>query len=189
MAVNGVIFNSKIKQLISWEGDIVAASKNLLHLCHHKRNCLLNCHHFLQCHHSYHRHHFYHRHQLLRIRRLLFSEIKLSSIQVALVNFKLAFYVFLRRVWLYLCRWDFWWGWNLSNISIEIYCFCKNDIDIDPCKIIHEYIWWILKLSTHRFISLQNRFQISSPFYQWIICLDMKYVSFCSSFSNFCDWK
>ena len=76
MAVNGVIFNSKIKQLVSWEGDIVAASKNLLHLCHHKRNCLLNCHHFLQCHHSYHRHHFYHRHQLIRIRHLLFSEIK-----------------------------------------------------------------------------------------------------------------
>ena len=100
MAVNGVIFNSKIKQLISWEGDIVAASKNLLHLCHHKRNCLLNCHHFLQCHHSYHRHHFYHRHQLIRIRRLLFSETKLNLSQAALTGkFQISFlYIFETRM-------------------------------------------------------------------------------------------
>ena len=95
-------------------------------------------------------------------------------------------------IW-YLCWWHDWWHFlwqrNLSNVSIEIDCLCENDIDVDPCKIIHKYIWWILKLSTHRFISLQNCFQISRPFYQWIICLDMKYISFCSSFGNFCDWK
>ena len=75
-----VLFNSKIIQLvpvvfISWEGGIVVASKNLLHLCHHKMNCLLNCHHFLQC------HHFYRRHHLIRIRRIFFPEIKKMSQQ------------------------------------------------------------------------------------------------------------